>query len=507
MNTPDDKNNFPTDDPSFCFAATQPELEIELTDRNAVLSVISSYGIQFTSIIMNFFIKIILARLILPEAWGLFAEALLVLSVFELARDFGMSQHLIRDQDPPYGNALILEVSMAVTILLLIQFIAPTFSFLDSQIPGILRVLFIVGVIKAFSVLPETYMYRNLLLKKSIIPSIVATLANAAVSIFLAWRGYGVWSLVFGLMASTIVATLCYWILFYRYIPLEFTLKHSISLLSGGKYLFLFGAVGFLSSRVDIAIAGSMLTPEKTGYYFMTLSLVFWPSRLIEGALHNVMYPIFSDWKEDAKKVAGAYRFVTRLVVTIEVPIYVFLFFAVDTVVPVLLGPKWIPVIPLAKILTLVAIMDPITMFGLDLLRSTGQDRILILSSIFTFFALALGGWFLAGTYGIQGLALSRFLILGSIPIVIAVAKTIKDELKGLFEDIIAVYITYFFSLGLINYIFANNQILSLFLSGILICVLSVGFYNIYFKDKLEIIQRILFKQTFMKPAGEGKAN
>lgn len=481
----------------------QPEPEQESIDRKAIVSVISSYGIQFISIFLSFLTKIILARLVLPSAWGLFAEAILVLSIFEMVRDVGISQHLIRHPDPPYGNALIIELSMSAFFLCLIQLIAPWFSFLSPQISNILRVVFVAGFIKAFSVIPETYMYRNLLLKKSIPPSILSLLVNAGVSILLALRGYGVWSLVFGLILSTLVATIYYWVIFGKHIALEFTLKHSKALFSHSRCLFLIGAIGFLSSRSDIAIAGSLLNPQKTGYYFMAMSLILWPARVIEGALHNVLYPVFSKLKNDSRKMGSVYGLVTRLVLSIEAPIYIFVFFTADTIVFFLFGPKWAVIIPLVRILSFLAIIDPIAMFGLEILRSTGQDHILTWSSLLTFFSLTLGGWLLTSKYGIHGLAYSRFLILGSIPIILAVARTIKEEIQVLLRDILFMYLTLFLALGAINYLLMQNRILGVVLSAAMACVLFASFYMIFFKDKFRTARRILLDQSLVQETSQ----
>lgn len=465
---------------------------IESFSRKAIISVISSYGIQFISIALSFVTKIILARLILPDAWGLFAEAILILSAFEIMRDFGISQYLIRHSDPPYGNTLIIEVSISLFFLVLIQFIAPLFSFFSPQIPGILRIIFIAGVIKAFSVVPETYMYRELLFKKSILPSTVTMLVNAGVSAFLAWQGYGVWSLVYGLILSTFVGTIYYWALFYRYVDLKFTLKHSLDLITGSKYLFLLTAIGFLSARVDIAIAGSLFTPQVTGYYFMAISLILWPARLIEGALFKVLYPVFSKLKDDDERLGHIYRLVTRSVVCIEAPIYVFIFFAADTGVPVLLGPKWLSIVPLVKILAIAAIIDPFSMFGREVLRSIGKDQALILSSLLTTIAVAFGGWFLATRYAIEGLAFSKFLIVGTPLVVIIILRTVRENFWRLSKDLLFVYLTLFPSMVAVNYLVSENDILRLVLSAGLACILWIGYYNLYIKDKIDTAKRIL---------------
>ena len=184
---------------------------------------------------------------------------------------------------------------------------------------------------------------------------------------------------------------------------------------------------------------------------------------------------------------------VTSSVVSIEAPIYVFIFFAADVGVPALLGPKWLSIVPLVKTLAFAAIIDPISMFGREVLRSIGEDRVLILSSLLTTIAVALGGWFLANRYAIEGLAFSKFLIAGSPLVFMVIARTVKEGFRLLLKDLLLIYLTLFPSMAAVNYLVSENDILRIVLSAGLACILWIGYYNLYVKNKLDAAKRILW--------------
>lgn len=465
--------------------------------KKVFLSLISSYFSQFFSKGCGLVTRIVLARLIVPAHWGIYAEALLVLTLFDTVRDLGISLHLVREKDPPYGNALIIEVLIALLFLIVIQGAAPYFSFLGIQVPQVLRVLFLAGVIQAFACIPETYIHKELLLQVKIKPLVLRNLVFSVASIILAWSGMGVWSLVFGHLIGNLVYTLFLWASVLKMITLEFTLSRTGELIMGSKYLLFMALLGVIGSQIDIGIVGTLLSAKKTGYYFMAFSLILYPSNIIESAVHNVIYPTFAHYQKDRVKLGEIYLLATSSVMALEVPIYTLLFFGAPILVEIFLGKIWLPIVPLVRILSFLSIIDPFSMFGQSLLKAVKQDRLLSGALIAGTLVLVLASVILTKTYGLYGTAIARYMIFGNILIILGVRQCIKKHFTALVRRLVVIYVGSFAIIGTLFLVssgyFSPGAGLIISLFGVCLC--WIVFYYI-FPENANNVKQIIFSKA-----------
>jgi len=467
--------------------------------RKAIISLASSYGMQFFATALNFLSKIILARLILPEHWGLFAEAFLILSIFETVRDFGVSQHLIRHTDPPYGNALIMEVSLSVFLILIMQIIAPYFSFLGAGLPTVLRILLLTSIIQAVGSVPEIYIHKELLLQEKIIPSILNNLVFLAVSVLLGLKGMGVWSLIIGQRCGAAIYTLALWRRVAGRIDLKFTLVHTAELIKGGSGLLFLALLGVVGSQIDYGIIGALLSQKKIGYYFMALSLVLYPTRFVENAFHNVVYPAFARYQQAKEKLGEVYLLTTSVAMALEIPIYAWVFFNAPVMVRLLLGPRWIAVVPLVRLLSLLPIIDPFSIFGQALLKATRRDKLLSVALVIGTGVFVVSSIVLTKRFAIYGAAVARYIIPGNLIIIVAVRSSVREHFAKLAGKLAVIYAASFSVLGVISVLTgALPAIVGLMgsLAGVALCWFL--FYVIFFHNAsgLTGVKQVLFSRA-----------
>ena len=155
---------------------------------------------------------VVAARLLVPADFGLFALALLVVNLFDYMKDLGVSAPLVQrpgnwDRLAPTG--LTLSVVFGVVFGAALAVAAPLGAAVlhEPRLTSLIQVLAIGLTISALGVIPAARLRRDLDFRKRIWPEFLGALVKAALTISLAATGTGVWSLVYGQLAGTIVTT------------------------------------------------------------------------------------------------------------------------------------------------------------------------------------------------------------------------------------------------------------------------------------------------------------
>src|SRR5690625_2246028 len=148
------------------------------------LDLMANQGIQFL-------IMIILARILVPEHFGLLGMIMIFVALSQTLVDSGFSQALIREEKVSridYSTTFIFNIVYSVAIFILIYLIAPLVSqfYSEAQITSILRVIGLVVFFEALSIVPRTILTRNVDFKSQTKVSIIASLSSGIIAIILA---------------------------------------------------------------------------------------------------------------------------------------------------------------------------------------------------------------------------------------------------------------------------------------------------------------------------------
>lgn len=452
-------------------------------NRKAMISLISSYASQFATTAANLASKLILARLIAPKDLGVYALALLMLLGCDLLMDMGVFQHLIREKHRPYGNVLLIRMTVAGLLIAIIEMFSSKMLFWGAELPPVLRVLAITLAIKAASGVPNVFLDRELLIHKSLLPQMWKLLSTAAVSIWLASMHMGVWALVYGSIAGELLFAVSIWKSAWGHIPIELTWAHTRSLLSGSKFLFLIAAMGFILQQGDVAIVGTVLDSKQVGYYTMALTLVVMVSKVVETAIYRVIYPMFCEFRDDLVHLGKIYRHATLAITAVEAPIYFYMCFNAPALVSAVLGPRWTPSAYIMQVLSLTGIINPFSTFGAEILRARKQDRMLTLSQVIGAISLLICGYLLTSKFGTVGMAIADYIVIGSIPVIIGVYRILTKDFRLLLRQLAVVYATSLTVVGSVSLLLSGYQSARALVAGLLIPVLWYTYYVLFWRS------------------------
>lgn len=415
----------------------------------AVGGLIWTFAQQFSVQLINFGVQIILARLLMPEMFGLIAMLAVFIAIGQSLMDSGMTSSLIRTKNPnqlDYSTVFLTNVSISTLVYIIVFFIAPSIANFYEQdiLKDILRVYAISFVIKSLIAVHIAKLTKEMNFKLQMKLQIPSTIIGAIVGISLALNGYGVWSLVWLNLAQSIGFALQIWF-FVKWRPsLIFNLESF-------KYHFSFGYKMTISGLIDTIyndsyriVIGKFFSPSITGFFNQADMLRNFPVLQLSSVVNKVTYPLFSEITSDGQ-LKNAYKNTMQLLFFLVVPIMMILIVVAKEVFLFLFGTKWLPSVPYFQILALASIVRPIGSYNLNILKVKGRSdlflKVEVIKKIIGFTAILV-----AIQFGIMGLVISS-VIVAHLSTFINMAFSGRLIDFSLVEQLKICYIIYFIGL------------------------------------------------------------
>ena len=328
---------------------------------------------------VNFAAQILLARILLPEAFGLIAMLYVFIAIGNSLVEGGMTSSLIRTENPDnrdYSTVFFINIAVSFFIYWLLFGVSPLIASFYNQpeLAAILKVYSLVIIIQSFNAVQTTKLTKEMNFKLQMLMQIPSVFVAGVVGIVLAKNGFGVWSLVWMQLVNAFLFTVQHWI-FTNWRPdFIFDLDRFKRHFNFGYKLTLSGLLSTIYSNVYKIIIGKYYAPAQLGFFHQANTLSMFPVNNISKALFKVTYPVFSSLQNDEVKLKKAYVQVSKYVFWIICPVMVFLIVFAEPIFVVVLTEKWIPAVPYFQILSMAAIFYPHSLYSLNILAAKGRS-------------------------------------------------------------------------------------------------------------------------------------
>lgn len=290
----------------------------------------------------------ILARLLLPEDFGLMAVAAGTLTVLALVADLGLSRALIHFDDIPrtaLSSLYWLNIALALLLMILLVVAAPLLGMVYQSQP-LAQLLQVASLVFPFTALGQQFRAlaeKFLRFAELAWIEIVANLTGLCSAIVVALLGGGVYALVAGILARAAAnSLLAWWRLSYGFRPsMHFRLSETRPYLHFGAYLVGDSFANTVTQQADVFIGGLVLGANAMGVYAVPRELSLKISTGVNPVITRVGFPIMSRVKHDCEQLRSIYLQTLRMTSSINFPIYVALGLFANEFVALLYGPKW----------------------------------------------------------------------------------------------------------------------------------------------------------------------
>jgi len=263
--------------------------------KSLIFSLLQNYG----TTCIYLFSSIIIARLLTPEEIGLFSLSASLLAIGHALRDFGISNYIVQEKDlnsQKISVSIMLACIFSWTISIFIVISAPFLSifYKDRNVQIILYWMAVNFFLLPFSSVSMAVLRRELLFDKLCYINIVAALLQTFVSIYLAYKGFSFYSLVYGTIANT-VTTVLLSIYFSSIKPffrgLRSEIKNVIIKCGGLSLSSIFYEIG--TSYPEMAI-GKLMNFSAVAYFSKALSVLQLIDKIVLNSLRPVLLPVYS---------------------------------------------------------------------------------------------------------------------------------------------------------------------------------------------------------------------
>ena len=356
---------------------------------------------------IGFIISIILARLLTPADFGLLAMVTVVIGVSNIFSDVGLGSALIQRKDvndEHYGSVfyfnLFVGFTLAITLFLCSDLIAKFYN--RPEIKPLCQVMSLTFIVNSFGNVRRLWLYKNINYKIPTQSALMGIIVGGTIGVIMAFKGYGVWSLVAQSIMSGVVNN-SYLYFATKWKPkFIFRLRALKELWKYGFNMFLSGIIETLSNQVDKLIIGKLFSPTDLGFYFRAKSLDTLVSTYTSGTLMSVLFPVLSNIQDDHQRFKNVvYRTFHLLNFATFFLLGILLLCAKDIIV-ILFSSKWLPCVEYYQILVLGGFIFPFSSLLVNILSSKGNSKAFLRLEIFKKIPVAIvfivGFW-----YGING--------------------------------------------------------------------------------------------------------
>lgn len=400
---------------------------------------------QVWRVVVTFVTQAILRRLVAPDDWGYWHWAVdFLFVILGQVRDLGLPAQVVRDQARPYGAFLAVELGWGGVLSLALVAGAPILAWMSPEsslhaLP-LLQALVLFFFFEGLAKVPLTYFEAEIRVDRALWPEIARNLVYVALSLSLAYAGYGVWSLLVAHVAAAAVFAAMLWWRAWGEMPLAWARGSAGPLLRSSLPLMLMAMVLLAIETVDYQVIALRFDGEVLGLYGGALTLALMVTRVVEWPLRRALYPTFVEVRDDPARFFETYRLSTILLLAIHVPVAGLFYVNAPAVLALVWGEQYYPAAGFLELLALVPLVQPFARCAEDVLLPRHEERILTAAAVINLIALMALGYWLTGVLGAEGMAWAKLLPVGTVLIIWAIARVDPKGFRRLGWNVLAMY-------------------------------------------------------------------
>lgn len=341
----------------------------------SAMEIAARYGVQFV-------VMIVLARLLTPADFGLIAMLLVFTAFAALFVDAGFGTALVQRKQTSADDettVFLSSISIGCVVSAILWLTAPAIAAFYAQpsLTALTRLLLFVLPLSALAAVPDALLTQRLDFRSRANAEIIASLCSGAVALVLAWRGFGVWSLVWQSLVAIGMRTLLLW-LFSGWRPRgRFSAASFRSLFGFGSYMLMANLLNVISFRLQSLLIGKLFDSRTLGYYTLAQNTQQAPAQFMSGVLNRVGLPVFATIADQPDKLVRALRLSLRVAIFVFVPCMAGIAVVAKPLIVVLYGARWVPAAPLLSVLALAAMFWPLHVLNLAAIGARGRSDLI----------------------------------------------------------------------------------------------------------------------------------
>lgn len=429
-----------------------------------------------------FFVGIILARLLTPEEYGVMAMVSIFIAISNSIIDSGFSSALIRKvkvKPIEYNTVFYFNLLISLLLYICLFFISPFIAlfFREPILCEVMRVIGLILIINALSIIPYTIFVREINFKTQTIISLIASVGSGVIGVWMAFSGQGVWSLVGQQLGRQCLNTLFLWFFCHWKPTVSFSMTAFKEMFGFGSKLLLSGLLDTIYKDIYYIVIGRCFSSSILGQYTRAkqFSMVF--STNLTTVVQRVSFPVLSSIQDDSIRLREAYRKVIKSTMLVSFACMLGLAAIAKPLLILLISDKWLPAVYFLQIVCFSNMLYPLHAINLNILKVKGRSDVFlkleVIKKVLAIFPILVGVYL-----GIEMMLWGSLIIsvisyfLNAYYSASLINYSVYEQLKDIFPSFIV-------SLG-VGFLMWSISLLSISYYLMLIIQLSTGFILAY---------------------------
>ena len=336
---------------------------------------------KFGSMAMAFISNLILARLLLPEDFGVIGMLHIFIAISGAFMYGGFGDAIIQKKvvtHTDYSTVFVWNMVLSVFFYVILFFAAPAIArFYDMpDLCNVMRVYGLILILVGLSIVQNSILRKELKFKLLSIRNLTASFCGLVVGVVMAFMGFGAWSLVASALVNQLMNVILVWKISSWRPSLLFDKKSF-------KDLFGFGGMMMLTSLVDRTYAnlqglliGKWYSADELGYYTQAAKLESVPNSTLSYIVTNVSFPVFAKLKDDKEKLLYGLRKNIKAITYLNFPLCMLLLVIAKPLIELLYGAKWDLSVPYFQLLCLSGMLYTMNSLNGCIVKALGKGKL-----------------------------------------------------------------------------------------------------------------------------------
>jgi PST family polysaccharide transporter len=357
---------------------------------------------------------VIMARLLSPEDFGIFAILMIFVAFFNIFASMGTSQAIIHLDSPSQGTlSSIFYFNFAVGLFLFVLLYVlawPISAFFAN--PDLVHYLQWIGlsfIIGALSLVQKVLLEKQMLFKRVVAIETIALALSFLVGVTAAFYDWGVYSLIIMTLFNAIVLSIGLWFSGHWRPSLSFNFKDIKLIWNYSFNLTSFSFINYFARSADQFLIGKFVGASSLGMYSLAYKIMLYPLDNISRVIVRVLFPAFSEIKHDNARFKNAYIKAISFIALVTFPLMMGLLATANTFVAVAFGDKWTGMATLLMILAPIGMMQSIVTTVGSIYLAKGNTGLMFkigaVNAVITVLSFVVGL-----PYGVEGVAIAYAL-------------------------------------------------------------------------------------------------
>lgn len=338
---------------------------------------------RLISHLINFVATLVLARLLMPEDYGVIAIVMVFVNIANVFVINGLNTALVQKKnvdDIDYDTVFYATLILSSILYLILYFMAPYIAlyYNNTEVSKVLRVLGLLLPLSSFNSVQNAKVSRNLNFKYFFFVTSISVLISGFAGVLLALCDYGVWALVGQQLSNVILSTIFLSSIIRWHPKIRFSYNRLKGFINFGGNLMFASLFGTIFNQLRNFLVGMKYTPADLAYMTTGDSFPSLISNNIDASINAVLFPALSKVQDDRNEVKQGMRRAMMSSCYIVVPCLFMLIGIADKLVLLLLTDKWIAAVPYVRILSVGYCFSILSNANLQSLSAIGRSDIVL---------------------------------------------------------------------------------------------------------------------------------